>query len=169
MKKFFIGILIFCSLTLVFIAVGLALYIQKADEEFLNTIEIKNDGVTYEVFKGNLSLAPSESESFEIELFSKLDGKYYVTLDFSERKNGKISQYVDVTILVGNKEVYSDVTLKELFEADEPVEFELELPVGDIEKIVIVYSIDSRRGNEVENTYSDFNIELKVERIVGDN
>ena len=49
------------------------------------------------------------------------------------------------------------------------MEFELELPVGDIEKIVIVYSIDSRRGNEVENTYSDFNIELKVERIVGDN
>lgn len=168
MKKSKINILIFCTIALVVIAMIFIMYILEANRTFNDRIVIRNDGKVHEILEvSDLSLLPSQSKDYEVELVSKLEGNFDIMLDYNERENGNLSSFVDVTIKVGD-EVYYEGKLSDLFNDDNIVKFTIYLDKTEPQVILITYSMDIEVGNEAKNTYSTFVIDLKIDRNVGD-
>lgn len=168
MKKGKINILIFCTIALVIIAMVFIMYILDANKSFNNRIVIRNNGKAHEILEvSDLSLLPSQSKDYEIELVSMLEGNFDLAFDFKQSNDGNLSEFVDVSIKVG-EEVYFEGKLSELFAVDNVVTMTLYLDKTDPQIIVITYSMDSEVGNEAKNTYSTFVIDLTIERNVGE-
>ena len=165
MSKVRKNILIICSCLLMVVGIFIALYIIDTQNNFGNEIYIKSDGkVKRTIEVSDLVLLPSESKEYEIIFNTALSGNFIVDLYYVETSDGGMSQFVDVVISCGDQQLYSG-KLYSLF--DEEVRFSLNIEKYKETKILITYSMDSEVGNEALNKYTDFKIELSVERDKG--
>ena len=168
MKKSKINILIFCTIALVLIAIVLTMYILDVNKSFNGRIVVRSDGKAHEILEvSDLSLLPTQSKDYEVELISLIEGDFDIMLDYKESDDGNLSTFVDVTIKVGD-EVYYEGKLSDLFDSDNVVKFTIFLDKTEPQVIVFTYSMDSEVGNEAKNTYSTFVVDLTIDRNVGE-
>ena len=168
MRKFLIGLLIFASIAMIGFA-GYFLYvIIDTKDDFSEKVVIRNEGMVEEVIEvSNLSLIPSESKEYEIELVSTLDGDFFVILDYNQTEDGGLGDHVDVVIMLDGGVLFKG-KLSELFEDDFVTEIKTIFVANQSQLITITYSMDTAVGNEAKNTFSTFEITLTIKRNVGE-
>lgn len=166
MKTRNVSIIIVALLVLVMMAVMLIVLIEKAHEDFPKDITVDSDGEIESILPvRDLRLNPTESKGYNVNLFCLASGSYYVFLDYQEKEDGGMKEFVDVTVTCGDLTVYSG-TLAELLDGDMILEFEGELRSKDKPPLVLSfeYEMPGSVGNEAQGTYSDFDIEIKIKK-----
>ena len=167
MRKGILTVLIVFTLSLIAFAGYLLYYIIDTSDDFSKKVVIRNEGEIVKTIEvSNLSLVPSESKEYEIELVSIHDGKFFVTLDYEELENGGLSEFVFVSIKLDDGIEYYNGCLKDLFGDDILLNMCFESNVS--QKIIITYSMPVEVGNEAKHTYSDFNINIIIKRNAGE-
>ena len=127
---------------------------------------VVNGDETHEVLEvADLKLIPSESKEYRIEITSHSTNEYSVTLDFVETNDGGMKEFVDVRLELDGQVLYEG-KLMDLF-GDFTIDFNVFLKAKEASTVSIVYSMDSTVGNEAKKTFSDFNIDLKINKVTG--
>ena len=168
MRKLLLGLLIFASIAMIGFA-GYFLYvIIDTRDDFSEKVVIRNEGMVEEVLEvSNLSLIPGESKDYEIELVSIHDGNFILTLDYNQTENGGLGDHVDVVIMLDGGVLFKG-KLSELFNDDFVIECKTIFVSDQSQLLTITYTMDLGVGNEAKNTFSTFEIALKIKRNVGE-
>jgi hypothetical protein len=166
-RKTLINLLIILSVLFAVTLTGILLYIADANNDFSDKMVIRSNGITEKVFEvTDLSLIPTESKDYEIELVSVLECEFIITLDYIQTTDGGLGEFVDVIIKVSD-EVYYEGKLDDLFNTDS-VLLKLYFESSETKTILITYKMDESVGNEAKGTFSDFEIKLIAKRNVGE-
>ena len=164
MKKRSINMLIVGLLLLGLFAVVLIVFLEDTHDNFEENIVISQDGVTEEVLKfENLRLVPTQKTEYTVNLVCAASGKYHISLDYAEKTNGGMRDFIKVLIKYGDNVAYSG-GLNDLL-LGSVVEFDGELYADDPLPITINYAMPEEVGNEAQGTFEDFIICLKIEKI----
>lgn len=102
----------------------------------------------------NLALLPGEKAEYEIELKGEVEALCDVTLEFKEKGNNTLKNFVYAKIEY-NGEVIAEKLLAEFFDDDE-IKFETNLRGGKVNYIKITYYMPIEVDNEAENAEADF-------------
>ena len=155
------------SISFIAFAAYLLYYIIDTSDDFSKKVVIRNEGEIVKTFEvSDLSLLPSESKEYEIELVSIHEGKFFVTLDYEELEDGGLSEFVYVIIKLDDGNEYYRGYLKDLF--DEELLLNMCFEANVSQKFTITYSMPIEVGNEAKYTYSDFNINITIKRNAGE-
>ena len=164
MKKRSINMLIVGLLLLGLFAVVLIVFIEDTHDKFEENITVMRDGVTEEVISvENLRLVPTQKTEYTVNLVCAASGDFHVSLDFAEKTDGGMRDFVEVLIKYGDTVAYSGGLSALLL--DKVVEFDGTLYSDKPLPITINYSMPHEVGNEAQGTYEDFIICLKIEKI----
>ena len=165
MKNKNINMLIIALLLLGSIAFSLIAFLTKVKEDFQENITVSESGVTEKAVKvRNLSLNPTDSREYSINLVCEASGKYLVSIEYDEKDDGGMKEFVNVTIKANDDMVYEG-TLIDLIDNAPTVEFEGELYAKDPVVITINYAMPYEVGNEAEGTSADFDVIVKIAKI----
>ena len=166
MKSRNANIIIVALLMIAMMAVMLIVLIEKAHEDFPKDITVDSDGETESILPvRDLTLHPTESREYNVNLFCLASGSYYIYLDYGETVDGGLKEFVDVTVSCGDDIIYEG-GLAELLDTDIVLDFEGELRSKDEPPLVLSfkYEMPAAVGNEAQGTYSDFDINLKIKK-----
>jgi hypothetical protein len=167
MRKGILTVLIVFTVSFIAFAGYLLYYIIDTSDDFSEKVVIRNEGEIIKTIEvSNLSLVPSESKVYEIELVSIHEGKFFVTLDYEELENGGLSEFVSVIIKLDDGNEYYRGYLKDLF--DDEILLNMCFEANVSQKITITYLMPIEVGNEAMHTYSDFNINITIKRNAGE-
>ena len=155
-----------CAIILIFIGVGLAIYLYELHKLSADKILIKGDSEHEVIEVVDLKLIPSESKKYTIDLIVLESSDFSGSLKFVEDVDGGLKQFVDVCLEIED-EVLFEGKLGELL-SDSVIEFATHIDSLNPVKIHITYSMDESVGNEAENVYADFSIDVKLERNAGE-
>ena len=162
MKNRSINLLIVSLLLIAAMAVTLIVFLEKAKEDFPKNITVDGDGVTESILPvRDLSLNPTESKEYSVNLVCAASGTYVITLDYVEKVDGGMKSFVDVSVTCGDLLLYSG-SLSDLLDTDTVLEMEGELKADDPLTLTFRYEMPKSVGNEAQGTYSDFDIDLKI-------
>ena len=162
MKNKSINILIVSLLLLAVMAVVLITFLTKAKEDFPKNITVDGDGVTESILPvRDLQLNPTESKEYSVNLVCDASGSYLITLDYVEKVDGGMKQFVDVTVTCGDIVLYNG-SLSTLLDTDTVLEMEGVLEAEDPLTLTFRYEMPESVGNEAQATHSDFDINLKI-------
>ena len=162
MKDRSIAILVISMLVLTMMAVMLVVFIDKAHDDFHDSITVTKEGVTEKTLTvSDLMLNPTEKRTYEVSMTCPASGTFDVTLDYTETVNGGLKHFVNVEIY-GNEELIYDGNLLELLDTDKIVEFQTELHATNPTVIKFVYEMPYETGNEAQSTYADFDIDVTI-------
>ena len=167
MRKGLLTVLIVFTISFIAFAAYLLYYIIDTSDDFSKKVVIRNEGEIVKTFEvSDLSLLPSESKEYEIELVSIHEGKFFVTIDYEELEDGGLSEFVSVIIKLDDGNEYYRGYLKDLF--DEELLLDMCFEANVSQKFTITYSMPIEVGNEAKYTYSDFNINITIKRNAGE-
>ena len=144
------------ALTLV--AVLLTGRLMVAEEE-QNVITIKmEDGEKQSYQFKSLCLLPGEECEYAIDLEKSALDKYHLRLEFSEKGEGTLKNFVRMKILSGEETVYDEL-LASVLEGDGIV-LEVDFSEGKNTDLAIVYYLPLAVGNEAKNAEAMFELLL---------
>ena len=167
MKNRSINMLIVSLLLLGVFSVILTVFLWQAKEDFPKDITVDEGGVTETILAvRDLKLNPTESKEYSVNLFCAASGGYDISLDYEETVNGRLKQFVSVTIKANDTVVYEG-GLMALLDGNEVIRFNGELRNKKDEKplvLTIIYHMPRSVGNEAQGTYADFDIHLSIKK-----
>ncbi len=165
MKNRSLNILIVALLLLACMAVVLIVFVEDVHRKFGENIAVSSDGVTESIKEvKDLMLNPTESKEYSVNLVCEATGKYAIALEFIEKIDGGMKNFVDVTVKLGADVVYEG-SLAELLDGGERIEFEGTLEDDVPLPVSVCYMMPYDVGNEAQGTSADFNVKLTVEKI----
>ena len=163
-KKTFISIIITLSM-ITLAAICTCLFMLNAYFKFKNTVTVKADGVTQAtVSVSDLSLTPSQSKEYEINFVCDVAGTFSVELDYQEKDDGGMKDFVDVSVYAEGACVYEG-GLAYLLQPDSLVTFNSTLHAKTPNAVKIVYAMPSETGNDAKNTSATFDILVRIYKI----
>ena len=140
----------------------LAFYIWYAHITFEEGITVSADGVTEAVVEvRDLSLVPAQSKEYTINLICKATGGYHISLIYEEKIDGGMKQFVNVTVKLGDREVYRG-SLSGLLNGEEVIQFDGELEEKEPLPVTVIYEMPTSIGNEAQGTYADFDVRVEI-------
>ena len=146
------------------ISIMLIVFLDKAHDDFKEDIRINADGVTEKTLTvKNLKLTPTQKAEYEIHLTCAASGGYDFFLDYEETQDGGMKNFVSVTVLCNDDNVYQG-SLSELLDKDAIVEFDGTLEAEEPLIVTIRYEMPETVGNDAQGTSADFKIHLKVKK-----
>ena len=164
MKQKGITILTISLALLGMVGVMLLVFVNQAHDEFKESIEVSENGVTEEVLAvRDLMLNPADQKQYEIRLTCPASGQFDITLDHEEIKDGGMKPFVNVRISCNERELYCG-TLVDLLDHGATVSVKEELHATDPLILYVAYEMPYETGNEAQDTFADFNIHLKIEK-----
>lgn len=164
MKKKSVNLLVTALLLLGAVAVVLFVFLGHAKEVFDDNLTVSADGETTHVMKvRDLRLNPADSREYTVNLLCEASGGYRITLDFEEKTDGGIKHFINVSVKCGDETVYTG-PLALLIDEGKTVEFLATLEADDPVPITIKYEMPYETGNEAQETYSDFNVKLTINK-----
>ena len=164
MKNRSINLLIVSLLLIAAMAVTLIVFLEKAKEDFPKNITVDGDGVTESILPvRDLSLNPTESREYSVNLVCAASGSYIITLDYVEKVDGGMKPFVNVTVTCGELTLYTG-SLSDLLDTDIVLKMEGDLYAEDPLTLTFRYEMPESVGNEAQGTYSDFDIDLKIQK-----
>ena len=139
---------------------AIRLYLRSNDDQSLDvTIEYgETEIVEFEKF----GLVPGESTEYTLHLSTTDGPTRYIIMEFSEREDSPLADFVRVKILVKGEEVCDELLVDLLNGAE--VTFEGDLYSEEIE-VTLVYYMPTEVGNEAENTDAWFNVIITAQFI----
>lgn len=147
------------------LATGLVCLTQNAHDNFEKTVTIDRNGTADETFSvAELVLNPSESKEEKVHLACEVEGEFAVSMDFVEKEDGGLKPFVDVTVSVDGREVYSG-TLSALLTDKQVISFTSNITAKQKTTIVVRYTMPEAVGNEAKNTSSLFDTHIKIQKI----
>ena len=165
MNKKTLNILIVALLVLGAMACMLIAFTANAREDFPESVKVKRNGETQEVFAvRDLKLTPSESKEYEIDLVCDASGAYDIALEYQEQHDGGMKRYVDVTVQANGETVYEG-KLAKLLDGGEKIELQGTLYAQEPLVLKIIYTMPYETGNEAQGTSADFDLCLKIQKI----
>lgn len=164
MSKLGITVLVVALCVLAATGILLAANTQMAHEDFEENITVSKEGTTTDTVEvNNLSLYPTDSRAYTVHLKCKASGTYGILLDFEEKRDGGLKPYVDVTIKADGKTVFVG-QLAALLSGESTPQFSGELSGERPFDIEIIYTMPREVGNEAQNAFADFNVNLTIEK-----
>ena len=164
MKKHIFLIMSIALFTLAIFALTFNFFILDAQGSLEEQINIRSDATVNETIKvKELKLVPTESKEYEILFAYDITGNFKVSLDYFEKHDGGLKEYVLVNVSRDGEELYAG-TLKELLDENVLIEFEEEIDNEHPVSIKIVYTMPREVGNEAQGSFATFNIKVKIEK-----
>lgn len=164
MKNKNINMLIISFLVIAAFAVMLIIYVGNAKTTFSENIKVSQDGLTEDVIAvRDLRLNPTESKEYSVNLVCAASGTFAFDLNFIEKIDGGLKPFINVTITADGNVVYQG-TLEDLINNGLTVSFKGELHAKEPLVLTFHYEMPREIGNEAQGTYSDFDINIKVEK-----
>lgn len=164
MKKKHITIPIIIICIAVVVTLCFWVFLINAYQKFPKTVKVSADGVTEETFTvTGLTLYPSQSKEYSIDLICDVTGDFQVDLFYSETADGGLKDYVNVTVSSG--EYLFEGGLADLYASDSGVSSQSTIWASNPTTVSIVYAMPSGVGNEAQNTYSTFDVLLRIRKI----
>ena len=162
MKNRSVNIMIVAFLLFGIMATIMIAFIINVHENFADRIKVNADGVTESVMKvRDLSLVPTESREYSVDMVCEASGSYHIYLDYQESEDGGMKHFVDVTVIVSDKVVYEG-SLANLLDTDEVVYFEEILEADVPVPITVRYNMPREVGNEAQKTHAGFDVRIKI-------
>ena len=150
MKQKSITILTVSLIVLGMLGVMLIVYVNQAHEEFKESVQVNESGVTEQVLVvRDLMLNPAEKKQYEVELTCLASGQFDITLDYDEIENGGMKPFVNVRIFCEEQELYSG-TLVDLLDNGRTVVFREALHATEPLVLCMVYEMPYETGNEAQ-------------------
>ena len=164
MKNRSFYILITAMVLLCIMATLLIFFIYNADQKFEGSIMVKENGITETLIPvRDLVLSPGVSKDYDVKLICDASGSYHVRIDFREKTDGGMKEFVDVVVEFDGKEVYSG-RLTELIDEGFVIETEHELKAKDPVNVTFRYTMPLETGNEAQGTYAYFDVHIAIEK-----
>ena len=167
-KRYFkiINLIMVVMVVTALIGVGIALYIQNY--KIGDKIEISSDGVTTKTLEVNdLNLIPGQEKEYVLNLNFDDYGKYYLTITFSNLKNGSTLQnFIDVSVTIGSQTASG--SLADYFTPDGKIKFDYVLTDGRGEDLKILFKLPAEVGDEAQGAVAKFDINLTVNTELSD-
>lgn len=164
MKSIYINMLIVALLLISVMAGTLILFLWEADESFPDEVVIRENGVTESILPiRDLTLVPTESREYSVDLVCEATGLYNISLSYEERVDGGMKHFVAVAVLVDGEVVY-DGPLAHLLDSGEVISFQGELDDTDPVVLTLRYSMPYETGNNAMGTYADFDAHIAIEK-----
>lgn len=165
MKNRSVAILIVALLLLTVLSVSLVVLVEHAHDEFKEDVTVRKNGVTEERLSvRGLSLVPTEKREYEIDLTCVASGSFDVILDYEEKADGGLKNFVNVSVKADGQLVYQG-RLSDLLDRGDVIRFEGELKEKEPLVVTICYEMPRETGNEAQKTSADFDIKLRIEKI----
>lgn len=140
--------------------VGILLYLNLKKGEKLDnvtTIEI-NDEITKNLNVDLKDIAPGTKTKYLINIEGLELSSFNVSLSFYEKNNpGTLSEYLTLSLTANDFNVTK--SLKEILINKDTYELG-----NDVRQISLVYLMDESVGNEAQDTYANFYIDLKASK-----
>ncbi len=154
MKRFVKYILVL-SCTAVSLTGILLYYFFKKNTELENATTITINEETTKSLKVDLvDIAPGSRSSYTINIESKYFDDFDFSIKFYEKDDpGELSNYLSLSLTANEYSVTK--SFKEILNSEEI--FSLG---NNVRKISLLYTMDESVGNEAQNTYANFYIEL---------
>lgn len=163
MKIKSINILLVSICLLGIMAVMLSVFLTKAHNDLRESITVSANGVTQKTLEINdLTLIPTQKKEYQISLSCEASGTYDLTLEYDEKLDGGMKDFVNVTVRCNGVDVYRG-GLASLLDG-ENVTFDAYLTKNDPTVIAFTYEMPAEVGNEAKGTAADFNINLMIEK-----
>lgn len=151
-------------LLLAAMSVALIVFLGDAYSDFPDRITVEADGVTEKIVNiRDLKLTPTEKKEYSVNFYCAASGLYSFTVDYMEKKDGGMKNYVNVDIIFGDEVIYEG-SLSELLDGDVSVEFEGQLCDSEPLTVSFAYEMPKDVGNEAQGTWSDFDIKFTVDK-----
>ena len=132
-----------------------------ARDEFKKEINIVQNGETIDSMEiKSLSLHPSETVNYEIVLKTSVTGTYAVALDFNEKVDGGLKDYIVVIINDGDKNILNK-GLSEVLSGDK-IAFNCDIMANKPYVINVCYLMPKDVKNEAMGTTATFEIEFYI-------
>lgn len=164
MKNRSINMLIVAFCALACMAVALIFFIGYAHERFEDGITVTENGVTESVMEvRDLVLTPTAKKEYHVNLYCEATGGYNISLDYREKHDGGMKNFVVVKVSLGDKQVYEGM-LSELLDEDITIDFPGELHADDPLTLTFSYEMPREIGNEAQGTSADFDIVIKIKK-----
>lgn len=149
-------------IVLAMMAIALIVFLDWAKDKFDEGITVSADGVTESILSvRDLKLNPTESKEYSINLVCEATGSYHIDLDYLEKFDGGMKNFVNVTVVCEGATVYEG-SLVDLLDNQEVISFEGELHADEPLVVTVIYDMPYEVGNEAQGTYSDFDILLTI-------
>lgn len=135
------------------------------NNDFVKNVTLSENGITHETLEFSANgLHPGDTREYTLNLTSPISDRYIIEFAFEETYDGKLKEYIDVTVKCSGSEGWYEYKLVDLldgqtltfnnvvFEADEEVVF------------TITYTMPLDVGNEAQRATADFYIHLTATR-----
>ncbi len=164
MKNKSLNMLIVGMLLLAAVSIALVVFLDRAHSGFQEDITVKADGVTEKIMSvRDLKLSPTEKKEYSVNFYCAASGLYSMTVDYMEKEDGGMKNYVNVDVIFGDEVLYEG-RLSELLDGDVLVKFDGQLHESEPLTVSFIYEMPREIGNEAQGTWSDFDIRFIVEK-----
>ena len=160
-KKRSVSIFVVAMILTSLISVCLLCFIKEEVSSISETVVVSVDGKAEKTLTvEQLSIYPGERRECIVFLKSELSGDYKATIDFEEKDNGGLKDFIDVEIYIGDEMVYNGNLIGLL--SGRRVAFNLNLDNENTNQLKIVYIMDVNVGNNAQKTTASFYVKLKI-------
>lgn len=157
-------ILITAMVLLSVLAVLLIFFIFNADYKYEDNIRVKENGITETLIPvRDLVLSPGVEKDYDVKLICDASGSYFIHIDFQEREDGGMKEFVNVIVEYDGEQVYEG-KLTELIDEGFVIEGERELHAQDPMNVTFRYVMPLETGNEAQGTYSYFDVHIVIKK-----
>ena len=154
-------ILIVAMLLVSLLSTGTLFLATEEVPSLSETVTVSVDGKVEKTLTiDGLNIYPGEKRECIVFLKSELTGAYNATLNFEEKENKGLKDFIDVEVYLGDQLVYTG-NLVELL-SDHTVKFEVALDNELANQLKIVYIMDVSVGDEAQETTVSFYVKLKI-------
>lgn len=153
-------VLIIMSVFLLAGAVLTGYMLLNLDSRDIINVDIGRTGASAVDFSA-LQMKPGDSKEYVLSIGSELPGDCVMTIDFTETDDGKLKDFVYV-VVEANGKVLCDKLLRDLFEAEEPIELDCKINKYERFDVKVKYYMPIEVDNSAKNTHSDFMIKITV-------
>ncbi|MBR2377321.1 MAG: hypothetical protein IKA85_06115 [Clostridia bacterium] len=131
---------------------------------FKKEIKIVQDGTTIDSLEiKSLNMHPGEIVNYQVVLNSTASGNYEVVMNFKEKEDGGLKNFIIVTIMDGNKEILNK-KLSEVF-TDGKIKMNCNITAFKSYVIDIKYTMPVETGNDAMSTNASFDIEFTIDMV----
>ena len=157
-------ILVTAILLLSAMALMLIIFLHEADESYEDSITVDANGVTETLIPvRDLTLTPGVKKEYDVNLICQATGSYFIHVDFQEKDDGGMKEFVDVRVEFDGEQVF-DGKLTELIDEGVVIEGEGELHSEEPFEVHFYYEMPVEVGNEAQGTYSTFDVHILIKK-----
>ena len=128
-------------------------------------IAMDEEGVVFKtIHVDDLDINPGCKKTYQTELSCNATGEYCFSFDFIEKAEGKLKNYINITIKLDERIIYSGSFL-ELLENEESIVINTILDHDKYSYLTFCYEMPEEIGNEAQGATADFDIKITIERI----